>query len=46
MYPSDKMVSKKSLHEVIKCHDSMIVGSLLKVVHYIFIVRLEIASLC
>ena len=35
-----KLVRMKSLHEVIKCHDLMIVGSLLKVVRYIFIVRL------
>ena len=38
--PSYKMASKKSLHGVIKCHDLIIVGSLSKVVHYIFVVRL------
>ena len=37
---SHKLVSMKSLHEVIKCHDLMFVGSLLKFSRYIFKVRL------
>ena len=31
------IISKKSLHEVIKCNDLITVGSLLKVVHYNYI---------
>ena len=34
---SHKLVSIKSFHEVMKCHNLMIVGSLSKVVRYIFI---------